>query len=199
MRSAANQAKGVLMLSLIFALLTVFVVPTRMSPALMARSTVEPTAAGQQDPSQTATDRWGGFYPESYVRSHAITTAMPTYPADAIKRHATGVMQARIAISDHGQVEQIKVSPNSHPLLRQAVADAVTQWTFDLKPGLPMPGRMYLGRLTFKFSINDDGPRVELYNPGPDATDRESLGYTNTAREAREWARFEEIKPIKNE
>lgn len=183
------------MLSLIFAF-TVFVGQGTMSPALMAQSAVEPTVGVKQNPLQTGTDGWG-LYPESYVRNHAITTAMPIYPADAIKRHATSVMQARIAINDRGEVEQIKFNPNSHPLLRQAVADAVAQWIFDLQPGVVIPGRMFLSRLTFKFSITDGEPLVELYNPGPDATDSQRLGYSDSAKELYEWAKWEEIKPQK--
>ena len=184
------------MLSLIFTLVAVFVGQESMSPALMAQGAVEPTVGVKQDPSQTGTDGWG-LYPESYVRDHAITTAMPIYPAAALKRHATAVMQAKIAINDRGQVEQIKFNPNSHPLLRQAVADAVAQWTFDLQPGAVIPGRMFLSRLKFKFSINDGVPLVELYDPGPNATDSERPGYSNSAQEFREWARWQEVKPTK--
>ena len=184
------------MLSLIFALITVFVGQGNMSPALTAQSAVEPKVGVKQDPSLTGTDGWG-LYPESYVRDHAITSAMPIYPADAIKRHATGVMQAKISINDRGQVEQIKFNPNSHPLLRQAVADAVSQWTFDLQPGVVIPGRMFLSRLKFKFSINDGVPLVELYDPGPNAPDSERPGYSNSAQEFKEWAIWQEIKPTK--
>jgi len=191
-----DRKEGDVMLSLILALITVFVGQSNMSPALMAQSAVKPAAGGKQDPSQTGTDGWG-LYPESYVRDHAITTAMPIYPADAIKRHATGVMQAKISINDRGQVEQIKFNPNSHPLLRQAVADAVAQWTFDLQPGVVIPGRTFLGRLKFKFSINDGVPLVELYDPGPNAPDSERVGYSNSAQEFREWAIWQEIKPTK--
>ena len=182
------------MLRLIFALITIFVGQSSMSPALMAQSAVEPTVGVKPDPSQTGTDGWG-LYPESYVRAHAITTAMPTYPADAIKRHATGVMHAKIAINDRGEVTQIKFNPNSHPLLRQAVADAVAQWTFDLQPGLVIPGRMFLSRLKFKFSFNDGVPLVELYNPGPDAPDSERLGHSDSALEFFQWAHWVEVKP----
>lgn len=189
--------KGDVMLSLIFAII-VFAVQGRMSPALMARSAVEPAVEVKQDPSRTGTEGWG-LYPESYVRDHAITIAMPTYPADAIKRRATSVVQARIAINERGQVEQIKFNPSAHPLLKQAVADAVAQWIFDLQPGYVIPGRRYLSRLTFKFSINDDGPLVELYNPGPNATDSQRLGYSDSARELYEWAKWEETKPTRIE
>jgi hypothetical protein len=186
------------MLRLIFVLISVFVGQSSMSPALMAQSAVERTVGVKPDPSQTGTDGWG-LYPESYVRDHAITTAMPAYPDDAIKRHATGVMQAKIAINDRGEVEQIKFNPNSHPVFRQAVADAVAQWTFDLQPGVVIPGRMFLSRLKFKFSINDGVPHVELYNPGPDAPDSERLGYSDSPLEFRQWASWQEIKPIRIE
>jgi len=196
MEISEDRREGDVMLSLIFALITVFVGQGNMSPALMAQSAVEPMLEVKQDPSRTGTDGWG-LYPESYVRDHAITSAMPIYPADAIKRHATGVMQAKISINDRGQVEQIKFNPNSHPLLRQAVADAVAQWAFDLQPGVVIPGRMFLSRLKFKFSINDGVPLVELYDPGPNAPDSERPGYSNSAQEFKEWAIWQEIKPTK--
>jgi len=196
MEISEDRREGDVMLSLIFALITVFVGQGNMSPALMAQSAVEPKLEVKQDPSRTGTDGWG-LYPESYVRDHAITSAMPIYPADAIKRHATGVMQAKISINDRGQVEQIKFNPNSHPLLRQAVADAVAQWAFDLQPGVVIPGRMFLSRLKFKFSINDGVPLVELYDPGPNAPDSERPGYSNSAQEFKEWAIWQEIKPTK--
>jgi hypothetical protein len=196
MEISEDRREGDVMLSLIFALITVFVGQGNMSPALMAQSAVEPMLEVKQDPSRTGTDGWG-LYPESYVRDHAITSAMPIYPADAIKRHATGVMQAKISINDRGQVEQIKFNPNSHPLLRQAVADAVAQWAFDLQPGVVIPGRIFLSRLKFKFSINDGVPLVELYDPGPNAPDSERPGYSNSAQEFKEWAIWQEIKPTK--
>ncbi|HJZ78866.1 MAG TPA: energy transducer TonB [Pyrinomonadaceae bacterium] len=185
------------MLSLIFALITVFVGQDSMSPALMAQRVVEHSVGARQDPSQPGTDGWG-VYPESYVRDHAITTTMPTFPADAIKRRATGVVQAKIAINDRGEVERIKFNPNAHPLLKQAVADAVAKWIFNLQPGVVIPGRMFLSRLTFKFSIKDGEPMVELYTPDPDAPDSERLGYSNSAKELRLWAVWEETKPTKN-
>src|SRR5580765_5060034 len=104
------------MSGLIFAMITVFAGQSSMSPVLMAQSSLDATAGARQDPSQTGTDGWG-LYPEGYIRDHATTTTMPTFPADAIKRHATGVMQAKIAINDRGEVTQIKFNPNSHPLL----------------------------------------------------------------------------------
>ena len=157
---------------------------------------MEPAVGVRQDPSHTGTDGWG-FYPESYVREHAITTSMPIYPDDATRLHASGVVQARIAINDRGQVERIKFNPNAHPLLKKAVADAVAQWIFDLQPGVVIPGRMFLSRLTFKFVNNERGPMVELYTPGPDAPDSERLGYTDSAKELKEWAHWAETKPTK--
>ncbi len=182
-------------LRLILALLTVFVGQGSLILTPMAHTAIKPTVEARQDPS-TDTDNWG-LYPESYVRSHAVTTAMPVYPPQAIKRRATGVMQAKIAINDRGEIEQIKFNPSSHPLLRQAVADAVAQWTFDLQPGLVIPGRMYLSRLKFKFSIIDDRPLVELYNPGPEAPDSERLGYSDSGLEFTQWRTWLEVKPTK--
>lgn len=184
------------MLILIFAFLIVFVCNDMTIPPLVSQHELAATVRLRQDPSPTGTEGWG-VYPEIYVRDHAITTAMPAYPDEALKHHATAVMQAKIAINDHGRVAEIRFNPNAHPLLKQAVADAVAQWSFDLQPSVVIPGRMFLSRITFRFSINDGAPTVGLYDPGPNAADRERLGYSDSAKELKEWARWEEIRPIK--
>src|SRR4051794_31592500 len=120
------------MLIVIFAFLTVFVREDTNIPPLVSRHELAATVRVKQDPSPTGTEGWG-VYPEIYVRDHAITTAIPDYPDEALKRRATGVMQAKIAINDRGQVAEIKFNPNAQPLLKQAVADAVAQWSFDLQ------------------------------------------------------------------
>jgi TonB family protein len=140
---------------------------------------------------------WSGFYPESYAREVAITTVMPIFPLDAVQRGITGVVQVKIAIDDQGEVVKLKIRPGIDPALKQAVADAVSKWTFRLQPEVLIPGRNSLSRLTFKFSINGAEPQVELYDPGPSAKDRERLGYWNGATEIREWNNWEEVQPKK--
>lgn len=146
-----------------------------------------------------AANEWSGFYPESYAREVAITKAMPVYPPDAIHRGVTGVVQAKIAFDDLGEVAKIKVPPDVDPALKQAVADAVSKWTFIPRPEHVIRGLHRLTRLTFKFSINGTEPQVELYDPGPGAKDNERLGYWNGATERRDWSKWEEVKPAKPE
>jgi outer membrane biosynthesis protein TonB len=145
--------------------------------------------------SQTARD-WSG-YPESYAREVALSTALPIYPADAVRKGITDVVQAKIAINDQGQVAKIKINPTIDPLLKQAVADAVNQWTFKLRPEIFIGGRHCLSRLTFKFSIINGEPLVELYNPEPSAKDSERLGYWDGYKELRDWNKWEEVEPTK--
>lgn len=147
--------------------------------------------------SQT-TNEWSGFYPESYAREVAIIKAMPIYPTDAIQRSITGVVQAKIAIDDQGKVSGIRIDRDVDATLKQAVADAVDKWTFSLRPEVLVPGRNSLSRLTFKFSIDGNEPRVEFYSPGPSAKDREHLGYWNGAIELREWKKWEEVEPTRS-
>jgi hypothetical protein len=144
--------------------------------------------------SQTTQENWG-YYPESLARQIAVTTAIPTYPAEAVQQHITGVVQARILINERGEVEQIKINPSINPFLKQATADAVCQWTFKLDPNLLVANRNHLSRLTFKFSISESGPVVELYNPGPDAKGLDHLGQTDAMKEHRDWLRWPEVKP----
>jgi TonB family protein len=147
--------------------------------------------------SQEDVEPWG-YYPEIYIRKAEITTAMPIYPTDAVERGITGVVQARILINNQGEVTQIKINPHIDTSLKQATADAVSKWTFKFKPYALGPGRSYLSRLSFKFSINDSGPFVELYDPGPDAKGLEHLGHTDTMRELFDWKRWEEVKPTRS-
>ncbi len=125
--------------------------------------------------SQTARE-WSGFYPEGYAREAAITTAMPIYPPDVIQRGITGLVQAKIAIDDRGDVVKIKIHPGINPSLKQAVADAVDKWTFRLTAEVIGQGKNSLTRLTFKFSIEGSDSKVELYDPGPGARDSGRLG-----------------------
>ena len=147
--------------------------------------------------SQTAGEPWG-YYPEIYIRKSANTTAMPIYPTDAVERGITGVVQARILINNQGEVAQIKIDPHIDASLKQATADAVSKWSFKFEPYVLETGRSYLSRLTFKFSINDSGPFVELYDPGPDAKGLAHLGHTDTMRELFDWDRWEEVKPTRS-
>jgi TonB family protein len=147
--------------------------------------------------SQTAKD-WPG-YPESYAREVAVTTALPIYPAPAVQRTITGVVQAKIAINEQGQVAKIKIHPSIDQSLKQAVADAVNQWTFKLRPELFIGGRNCLSRLTFKFSMINGQPRVELYKPETSVQDSERLGYWDGNKELREWNKWEEVEPTRTQ
>lgn len=146
-----------------------------------------------------ATNEWSGYYPESYAREVAITKVMPIYPPDAIRHGITGIVQAKIAFDDLGEVARIKIHPDIDASLKQAVANAVSKWTFITRPEHVLAGRHRLTRLTFKFSINGTEPQVELYDPGPSAKDNERLGYWNGAIERRDWSKWEEVKPAKDQ
>jgi len=140
----------------------------------------------------------GGGYDESFAREHAITKALPIYPADAIQRGETGVVQAKIGLNEQGQVVKIKMNQNFDPALRQAVADAVDQWTFNFEfKHCWSGGNICLSRLTFNFSIVNGQPRVELYTPEPGAKDSDKLGYWDSLKERSAWNHFEEVIPTR--
>jgi len=145
--------------------------------------------------SQTVTT-WLG-YPESFAREVALNTALPIYPADAIRKEITGMVQAKILINDQGQVSKIRIPPTIDGSLKKAVADAVDQWTFKLEPDVFIGGRCCLSRLTFKFAIINGRPQVQLYQPEPGARDTQHLGYWDVYKENRDWNKWEEVEPTR--
>jgi len=142
---------------------------------------------------------WPG-YPESYAREIAITRELPIYPADAVRREVTAVVQAKIGINEQGQVAKIKIDPSVDAAFKQAVADAVDKWTFKLGPELSfMGGQLCFSRLTFSFSLVKGEPRVELYKPDRGAQDIEHLGYWDVFLERRQWNKWEEVLPARKQ
>jgi TonB family protein len=131
--------------------------------------------------------------PESYARQSAIERVIPIYPEEAVRAGIVAIVHVKIEISRTGDVLKIKVKPRTSRLLSDSVADAVKQWRF--KPirgqdGLPMPS---ITRLIFRFSLQDGNGRVELYDPGPNASDSQRIGYCDSSKELKEWRIWEEI------
>lgn len=108
------------------------------------------------------------------------------------------MVQAKIAINEQGRVAKIRIHPTIDASLKQAVADAVDLWTFKLRPEIFIGGRHCLSRLTFKFSIINGEPVVELYKPETGTKDSQQLGYWDPYKELREWNKWEEVEPSKN-
>jgi hypothetical protein len=105
------------------------------------------------------------------------------------------VVPIRIAIDDEGRVARIRMKPDTDPAFKKAVADAVKEWVFKLRPngGGIYSGKYSMSRLTFNFVSGGGQRRVELYKPDRYGKERDYLGGTDTQKESREWKRWEEV------
>lgn len=143
--------------------------------------------------SQVQKDEWRGAWPESLARKAAIKMVMPIYPEEALNRGISGRVEVKIAIGEEGEVLRIKVRPRTDPRLKEALANAVSQWKFKPRDDQDPQGRPLLTRLTFNFVLAEG--RVELYKSGPTSPDPHHTGYHSFAKDRREWIAWEEIKP----
>jgi len=143
--------------------------------------------------SQVQKDEWAGGWPESLARKAAIQKIMPIYPEEALNRRISGRVEVKIAIGEEGEVLKIKVRPRTDPSLKEALANAVSQWKFKPRDDQDLEGRPLLTRLTFNFMLAEG--RVELYRSGPTSPDPHHTGYHNFGKDRREWEVWEEIKP----
>lgn len=109
------------------------------------------------------------FIAEFGARSWAVEKVLPLYPDEALKKSATGTAVVRVRINGRGEVTQVKVPPGINPLFRKAAVVAAKQWKFELPAGMIQPakdGYLPIFRLTFNFSLQDDGAgRVEMHEP----------------------------------
>lgn len=142
---------------------------------------------------QVQKDEWAGGWPECLARKAAIQKVMPIYPEEALRRGVSGRVEVKITIGEEGEVLGIKVRPRTDPQLKEALANAVSQWKFKPRDDQDHVGRPLLTRLSFNFVLAEG--RVELYKSGPTSPDPHHTGYHNFGKDRREWIAWEEIKP----
>lgn len=133
--------------------------------------------------------------PESWARKAVSTKVVPTYPEAAIRNNITGLVHVQFEVDDNGNVVRIKSKPRTDPLLARAVARALKQWQFKAWVGQDGLAKSAISHLIFNFRLDADEPKVELYDPGPNAPDVQRLGYHNSAKELRQWREWQEIDP----
>jgi TonB family protein len=137
--------------------------------------------------------------PESWAREAAITTVVPEYPDEAIQQNVSGIVHVKFQTNDEGEVVRIKVRPRTAALLARAVAEAVKQWRFKPRLAADNIRKPVISRLIFSFTLISNEPKVQLYNPGPDAPDVQKLGYYNSAKEMKEWREWQEVLPERHQ
>lgn len=96
---------------------------------------------------------------QATLRGLAVTTVTPEFPAEAKAAGAAGVVISRVTVGESGDVSEVKLLASPHPLIGEAVAQALGRWKF--KPpradGHPAP---VTGRVTFFYSIENGEGRV---------------------------------------
>lgn len=100
------------------------------------------------------------FESEMGFRLRADRKVMPEYPEEALKAGAAGVVVLSLYHDSEGNAAKIKVLESPHPALTQAAITAVEQWKWRRfkSGGIDRP---ILGKLSFKFIINEGVSRVE--------------------------------------
>lgn len=99
------------------------------------------------------------FSSERGFRLNATHKVMPEYPEEALKAGAQGVVVLSLYHDSAGNASKIKVAESPHPALTCAAITAVKQWKWRLFRSEDID-RPILGKLTFKFVIEDGVGRV---------------------------------------
>lgn len=99
----------------------------------------------------------------------------PVYPSMARTAGITGTVTVRVQVAESGAVVE-STAPSGHPLLRQACANAVRQWTFapPMRDGKAVTAR---GTIEFTFAVEVEAAAVPdaVTLDGSDSADRENV------------------------
>jgi TonB family protein len=97
---------------------------------------------------------------ELTLRRKAMNVIAPKFPAEAVKKRATGVAVVDLLVGEDGDVAELKVLEAPHPLIQQELEQAIRQWHFEttVVEGRRVRAR---GKLTFYFVINHGKAAVE--------------------------------------
>lgn len=104
--------------------------------------------------------------PESYLRMHALTQPLPSYPQDALRQHKEGVSVAQLEIDKFGRVERVSVLQAPSSSIKESLAKTLVQWHFD---PISVRGQTFaaIGKLTFYFVIKNSKGLVLNPNEAP--------------------------------
>jgi hypothetical protein len=93
-------------------------------------------------------------FPESSLRSLAVKTVAPEYPASSVKAGASGISVADVVAAQTGVVQAVEILEAPDQAIADAVRAALTQWKF------PVGVFPIQGKLTFYFRIEKGKGRV---------------------------------------
>jgi hypothetical protein len=102
-----------------------------------------------------------GLYDEAMIRERVIKLVMPEFPRETPVDSSLGIVVVAVVFDEEGKLSQAEVLDAPHPLIKQAVLDALKLWEtgrFSTSNG-PL---QLLGWLSFA-CIMKDGKRVIEY------------------------------------
>jgi len=97
---------------------------------------------------------------ECGFRVNATRKVMPAFPEEALEAGAQGAVVLSLFHDAEGRAAKIKVVESPHRALTEAAIEAVKQWKWRQfrSGGIDRP---ILGKLSFKFTVEDGAGRVE--------------------------------------
>jgi outer membrane biosynthesis protein TonB len=69
-----------------------------------------------------------GLYPEGLIRKIVIKHVMPEFPKGTPINSAQGLVVVAVVFDEEGKLSQAEVLEAPHPLIKQAVLDALKLW-----------------------------------------------------------------------
>ena len=96
------------------------------------------------------------------LRHFMTHTVQPAYLPEAARAGAQGQVIAAVRFNEHGQLSMIRILQSPHPLISQAVRDAVRQWKMlRMVSAADRTPTAHEAELRFNFIIEDSVGRVE--------------------------------------
>lgn len=109
--------------------------PTSTEPSIVAAQVPEPQPEPAESPSPPSQILAGPYAPPRYR-----TRVDPTYPSEARRDRASGIVLLQVLVSETGEPLKVEVLRTDRPDLAQAAVSAVKRWTFEpaRRDGLPV-------------------------------------------------------------
>lgn len=95
-----------------------------------------------------------GLYPEGAIRQIVIKRVMPEFPKETPINSAQGLVIVAVVFDEEGKLSQAEVLEAPHPLIKQAVLDALKLWETERR-GSFYGLHQLAGWLSFDCTIKD--------------------------------------------
>jgi hypothetical protein len=95
-----------------------------------------------------------GLYPEGAIRQMVIKRVMPEFPKETPINSAQGLVIVAVVFDEEGKLSQAEVLEAPHPLIKQAVLDALNLWETEQRSSFDGLHQI-CGWLSFDCTIKD--------------------------------------------